>query len=105
MEFRNKFAFLRGRSKFDAALAEEMEFHMEERADELERGGLARAEALRRARKEFGSTARMAEDTRSEWQWTWLEDLLSDLRFAARSLRREPPFWRWRCYRWRLELA
>ncbi|MFN0107111.1 MAG: ADOP family duplicated permease [Bryobacteraceae bacterium] len=92
MEFRNKFAFLRGRPEFDAALTEEMQFHVDERADELERGGLARAEALRQARKEFGSTAKMAEDTRREWQWTWLEDLLADLRYAARSLRREPAF-------------
>jgi predicted permease len=92
MEFRNKFAFLRRRKDFDAALTEEMQFHIEERAGELERGGLARAEALRRARIEFGSTAKMAEDTRSEWQWKWLEDLLTDLRFAARSLRREPAF-------------
>ena len=92
MEFRNKFAFLRGQSKFDAALTEEMQFHIEERADELERAGVARAEALRRARVEFGSAARMAEDLSREWQWTWFEDLLSDLRFAARSLRREPAF-------------
>jgi predicted permease len=92
MEFRNKFAFLRRRKEFDAALTQEMQFHIDERADELESGGLARAEALRRARIEFGSTARMAEDTRSEWQWTWLEDLFSDLRHAARALRREPAF-------------
>ncbi len=92
MEFRNKFAFLRRRPQFDAALDDEMQFHLEERADELEAQGMPRAEALQRARAEFGSPARIAEETRGEWQWTWLEDLLADLRYAARSLRREPAF-------------
>lgn len=92
MEFRNKFAFLRRRSQFDAALDEELQFHLEERADELEAQGMSRGEALQCARAEFGSSARIAEDTRGEWQWTWLEDLLADFRYAARSLRREPAF-------------
>jgi len=92
MEFRNKFAFLRGRKDFDAALNEEMQFHIEERADELERTGIPRAEAVRRARVEFGSAAKLAEDSRGAWQWTWIEDLFTDLRFAARGFRREPGF-------------
>lgn len=92
MEFRNKFSFFRRREEFDAALTEEMQFHIEERADELERTGLARAQALRRARLEFGPATRVAEDVRGEWQWRWLEDLFADLRYAARALRRDPVF-------------
>jgi len=91
MEFLRKLSFLRRRD-FDAGLSEEMQFHIEERADELERTGIARPEALRRARIEFGATARLAEDTRREWQWSWFEDLLSDLRYSARALRRDPAF-------------
>ncbi|HEU0120287.1 MAG TPA: ADOP family duplicated permease [Bryobacteraceae bacterium] len=93
MEFRKKFAFLRRREEFDAGLADEMSFHIEERADELEREGFSRAEALRKARIEFGPAARLAEETRGEWQWSWWEDLHTDLRYAARSLVREPGFW------------
>jgi predicted permease len=92
MEFRKKFGYLRRRAEFDAGLSEEMQFHIEERADEWERTGLPRPEALRRARAEFGSSLRLAEDTRAQWQWRWLEDLLSDLRYAWRGLRREPGF-------------
>lgn len=92
MEFRHKFSFLRRRPEFDSGLAEELQFHLEERADELERTGMSRAEALGRARAEFGSPARIAEDTRREWQWTWFEDLRADLLYAARALRREPAF-------------
>lgn len=92
MEFRRKFAFLRRRKEFDAALTEEMQFHMAERADELERTGLARGEALRRARLEFGPAARVAEEVRDEWQFRWLTDFVSDLRYATRALRRDPVF-------------
>lgn len=50
MEFRNKLAFWRRRGDFDVGLREEMSFHVAERADELEREGLPRQEAERRAR-------------------------------------------------------
>lgn len=92
MEFLKKFGFFRRRHEFDTALTQEMEFHVAERADELEREGVPRIEAVRLARIEFGPAARIAEDTRNAWQWTWLEDLLADLRYAARALRREPAF-------------
>ena len=56
--------------------------------DELEQAGLSGADALRQARREFGSTLRSREEARSAWQIRWLEDLGSDLRYAARALRR-----------------
>ncbi|MBI2688508.1 MAG: ABC transporter permease [Acidobacteria bacterium] len=93
MEFRNKIAFWRGRREFDAALDEEMAFHVEERTDELQRSGVPREEALRRARVEFGSSLKTAEDTRREWQFTWLVDVIADLRYTARAMRKEPAFW------------
>ena len=34
----------------------------------------------------------MQEETRSAWQFRWLEDLASDLRYAARGFRRNPAF-------------
>ena len=92
MEFRNKLAFLFGRREVDGGLAEEMAFHVAERTDELVREGVPFAEARRRARVEFGPAAVVAEDTRSAWQFGWLEEFFSDLRYAARGLRREPGF-------------
>ena len=87
-EIGNRLAWLFRRSRFDKELEEEVRFHIQARADELEQAGLTGADALRQARREFGSTLRSREETRSAWQMRWLEDLASDLRYAARALRR-----------------
>lgn len=92
MEFRNKLAFLLGRREVDGGLAQEMAFHVAERTDELVGAGVPLGEARRRARLEFGSAARVAEDARGAWQFGWLEEFFADLRYAARGLRREPAF-------------
>ena len=81
-----------GRSRFQADLADEMQFHIESRADELESNGVPRSEALLRARREFGSRLKAAEDTSGAWQMQWLEDLAADLRYAGRAFRRNPGF-------------
>jgi predicted permease len=87
-EIGNRAAWLFRRSRFDREFEEEVRFHIQARADELEQAGLTGADALRQARREFGSTLRSREETRSAWQIRWLEDLGSDLRYAARALRR-----------------
>jgi len=87
-----RLAYLGRRSRFDADLDTEVEFHIETRADELARAGMPRPTALAQARREFGSPARMAEETRSAWQFRWLEDLAADLHYAARAFRRNPAF-------------
>src|SRR5580700_3859574 len=80
------------RSRFDRDLDAEVQFHIEARADELVEAGTPRPIALAQARREFGSSTRMREDTRSAWQFHWLEDLFADLRYAARAFRRNPAF-------------
>jgi len=79
-------------SQFERELDEEIRFHIEARAGELERSGLRRADAEAQARREFGSRARSNEDTRSAWQFRWIEEAGADLRYAVRSLRRSPAF-------------
>lgn len=91
-EFWLRLCWLAGRSRFRSELADEMQFHVESRAEELEQSGLARAEALALARREFGSRLKAAEDTSSAWQMQWLEDLFSDLLYAGRAFRRNPGF-------------
>jgi putative ABC transport system permease protein len=81
-----------GRSRFHSEFADEIEFHIESRAEELESTGVPRAEAHLRARREFGSRLKAAEDSSGAWQMRWLEDLASDLRYAARAFRRNPNF-------------
>ncbi len=84
--------WLAGRSRFRSELAEEMRFHIESRAEELESAGLGHAEALVLARREFGPQLKTAEDTSSAWQMQWLEDLFSDVVYACRAFRRNPGF-------------
>ncbi|HEY1240255.1 MAG TPA: ABC transporter permease [Bryobacteraceae bacterium] len=80
------------RSEFEDELEQEIRFHLETRIEELERAGLSNREAAARARREFGSGARMREESRAAWQFQWLEDLLTDLRHAARTFRKKPSF-------------
>jgi predicted permease len=87
-----RLSYLLRRSRFDRDLDAELQFHIESRADELVESGAPRPVAMVQARREFGSSARIREDTRSAWQFHWLEDLFADLRYAARGLRRNPAF-------------
>ncbi|PYQ20566.1 MAG: hypothetical protein DMF79_10080, partial [Acidobacteria bacterium] len=83
--------FLRA-STFDRELDEEIALHIELRADELQQDGMTRGEAMARARREFGSPLRVKEETRAAWEFRWLEEMLSDLSYAGRALRRDPGF-------------
>jgi len=80
------------RSQFDRDLEEEVHFHIEMRREELQHEGMSPADALARARREFGSRAQMGEDTRAAWRFQWLEDFWRDLVYAARSFRASPGF-------------
>src|SRR5437762_89816 len=67
MTFRSMAAWLRtvfGRSRFEAEMAEEMRLHIEARAADLQRRGIASPQAMRLARMEFGSTERYKEEGR-----------------------------------------
>jgi len=72
--------------------AEEIESHLEERAAELIESGVPEREAYNRARREFGNPARVTEQAREVWTTQWLEQLVQDLRYSLRALRRAPAF-------------
>jgi predicted permease len=91
-EILRRVGYLGRRSQFDRELDDEIQFHIQTRADELEKEGAPRAEALERARREFGPRARMSEATRAAWQFQWIEDLWRDLSYAARAFAKSPGF-------------
>jgi predicted permease len=83
-----------------ADVRDELEFHFAMRVDDLVRGGLAEAEARRRAEREFGDVDGVRRELeeigrrrerRRERAGRW-ESLAQDARFAARTLRRSPGF-------------
>lgn len=74
-------------------LAEEMRGHLQERTEQIMRTeNLSRAEAERAAKKAFGNATLIEERGKAAWQWPRLENLLRDLAFSARLLRKSPGF-------------
>ena len=80
------------RRRLEADLSEEIRAHLDEKVDELVAGGVPREEAIRQARREFGNVTLVEEQARDVWKWRWIEDFLSDVRFALRQLRKSPTF-------------
>jgi predicted permease len=91
-ELSTKIRFFWARHSFHKQLDDEIRFHLETRVDELVGDGMQASEARAQARREFGPRLRVHEDSRSAWQFQWFEDLSSDLRYAARALKRSPGF-------------
>src|SRR5688572_2203917 len=72
------------RRRKEEDLREELQFHLENEADERQADGLTADEAGRAARRDLGNVALLREDTRTLWTWLLVEQLAQDLRYALR---------------------
>ena len=84
--FFRRLGWLARRSRKDAELREELQFHLEEETEQYQREGLAEEQARLAARRELGNLTLVQEDTRAMWGWTILEQFGQDLRYAFRTM-------------------
>ena len=80
------------RSQMESEMDAELRFHMETYAEDLVRSGMAREEATRRARLEFGGVERVKEEGREARGVNLVESLLRDLRYGTSNMLRTPGF-------------
>src|ERR1041385_3951544 len=91
-QIRFKVRALFRRKQLEAEMAEEMRGHLEMEAAHRRAAGLDVPAADYHARKQFGGIEQAKEHCRDERAFVWLEQIRQDLRFAARSLRKNPGF-------------
>jgi hypothetical protein len=73
-------------------LDDEIQFHLEQQITENVAAGMSREEARHAALRTFGNPTVLKEETRETWGWMWLQQIIRDLRYTARTLRRAPGF-------------
>ncbi|MBV6522171.1 MAG: hypothetical protein MNPFHGCM_02317 [Gemmatimonadaceae bacterium] len=91
-DIRGRLDGILNRARRDRETAEEMRFHLEMEAAQLERAGVPHPEALRRARLAFGNDDDVREGVREARGAATFDELRGDVAYAFRQMRRAPGF-------------
>lgn len=73
-------------------MEEEMRFHLERKTEQNRDDGMSAEEAGYAARRRFGNAALLKERSREAWGWSAVDHFMQDVKFAVRSLSRNPVF-------------
>lgn len=87
-----KLAMLFGRRVAGEHLDAELRFHIERQITENLAAGMSADEARYAALRSFGNPALLRDQTRDKWSWNGAEQLLREVRYGIRTLRRTPGF-------------
>ena len=80
------------RNTVEGEMEEELRFHLERQVEKYVASGMARGEAERRARMEFGGMESVKEECREARGVRLFETILQDCRYALRMMHRYPAF-------------
>jgi putative ABC transport system permease protein len=83
--------FVSRRRRYDD-LSVSIQEHIAEKVDDLVEGGMSRRDAEQAALREFGNVGFIQERSREVWQWSTIESVWADAKFAIRQLLKSPSF-------------
>src|SRR5215469_13833954 len=87
-----RFRTLLKRQRVESELDREMRYHVERQAEENVAAGMNPREAREAASRSFGGVTQVQEECRDKRRTTYLENFLHDLRYAVRTLAKNPTF-------------